>query len=1351
MKFRHLASRRNSAPIRVATDRTQRQFNSSGLETLESRQLMAAGPLGINLSNSLGFVDLMKEARNFTSLNGSTLPLSATGWPEADAEIIVLDDRDNQYFNGPDPNAVPIDVGGTYHLSFTGRATLGPGYANNYTVENQVYNASTNTTTADLVVTHNSLQMVYIDFTSTYNPASSTGAGVSNVKLLQPGYAADSTQLFSNDMLNSLKPFTTIRYLNINAANNYAPAYDANGTLVPLEWSQRRLPNAASQTTGPGTVGEAWEYMIALANATNTDMWINVPAPASNDYVTQLANLIKNGDTVDGVTYPGLNPNLKVNIEFSNEVWGGTYSTTLYNEIAASQRVQAGGTDLNNDGSADFKVWSQRFYLERSMEITNLFRGVFGADPNYDRVRPMLGWQEGNDEFYTKTFPWFEQTHGAPRDYFYGMGNANYGDATDLSSVDAAIKSLYAGLPGQFATTARFTTVATYYGLQNVAYEGGPVANSANAAQGQIALATVRDPRMEDYTAKLYSTWYSAGGNLAEVFNGPYSIYSPQYQYALVETSSKSNPLSSPKYRGTVDIANASPQTVTAGTQLSVSGVTTLPLTSDSLGNGFVNPTVGQSNKWLINVSQAGDYTLTLKTPTTFFGTGRISISTSDVASLGTYTFGGASTNALTTLKLHAGLNTLEITTLSPFNTLNLTLTPKSGPVITQSGLADTGFETAQLSTGSFVYSPAGSPWTFSGASGITANGSAFTLGNPNAPEGKQVAFLQNQSAISQTFHVGEAGAYRVLYSIAQRANFDSQSIEVLIDDQSVGGFTTSSSSYTDTSTTPFVLTPGFHLLTFKGVSYSGDLTAFLDNINLVAEPPTGTVPVTQNPPAGTSIPFADSGFENIPVGYGLNGFAYTPTSASWSFTGLAGVTSSNSAFTAGGSAAPQGQQVAFVQNQGSLSQTINDLAAGTYHLNFAMAQRTNFTNTPETFQVLVDNQVVGTFTTSSGTYETKSSSSITLGSGTHVFTFRGMNNSGDSTVFLDSINLVAEVATENGPVTNSPTAGTSIPFADSGFENIPVGYGLNGFAYTPTSASWSFTGLAGVTSSNSAFTAGGSAAPQGQQVAFVQNQGSLSQTINDLAAGTYHLNFAMAQRTNFTNTPETFQVLVDNQVVGTFTTSSGTYETKSSSSITLGSGTHVFTFRGMNNSGDSTVFLDSINLVAEGSFDTGSTNPATPSGIADAGFEDASAGSGFYGFVNAPTGTAWTFTEGAGITANQTAFTAGNPNAPEGGQVGFLVNQGAIAQVVNINNPGAYQLSFFAAQRANYADQVERIQVLVDDQLLMTWDISSHDYLQMTTPVFSLSAGSHVITIKGVTPSGAGTAFLDKISLDAV
>src|SRR5881275_659976 len=41
----------------------------------------------------------------------------------------------------------------------------------------------------------------------------------------------------------------------------------------------------------------------------------------------------------------------------------------------------------------------------------------------------------------------------------------------------------------------------------------------------------------------------------------------------------------------------------------------------------------------------------------------------------------------------------------------------------------DFGFEASAVAT--FKYTPAGSPWAFTGTAGLSANGTAFTAGNP--------------------------------------------------------------------------------------------------------------------------------------------------------------------------------------------------------------------------------------------------------------------------------------------------------------------------------------------------------------------------------------------------------------------------------------------------------------------------------------------------------------------------------------------------------------------------------------------------------------------------------------------
>src|ERR1019366_7227942 len=72
----------------------------------------------------------------------------------------------------------------------------------------------------------------------------------------------------------------------------------------------------------------------------------------------------------------------------------------------------------------------------------------------------------------------------------------------------------------------------------------------------------------------------------------------------------------------------------------------------------------------------------------------------------------------------------------------------------TPASILNFSFETP--SVGTYQYNPSGGSWTFSAqsganGSGISANGSAFTIGNPSAPQGFQVAFIQGTGSISQT------------------------------------------------------------------------------------------------------------------------------------------------------------------------------------------------------------------------------------------------------------------------------------------------------------------------------------------------------------------------------------------------------------------------------------------------------------------------------------------------------------------------------------------------------------------------------------------------------------------------
>jgi len=160
--------------------------------------------------------------------------------------------------------------------------------------------------------------------------------------------------------------------------------------------------------------------------------------------------------------------------------------------------------------------------------------------------------------------------------------------------------------------------------------------------------------------------------------------------------------------------------------------------------------------------------------------------------------------------------------------------------------IPNSGFEAPALG-GGYQYTPSGAGWVFGAnpsASGITGNGNPFTNGNPNAPEGSQVAFLQAAGSFQQSIGPLRAGTtYAIIFAAAQRGNCcagngSAQDFQVLLDGAPLGAFKPASTSYTYLTTSVFSATTGMHTLTFAGLDTAGgDNTAFIDDVRLMTYP----------------------------------------------------------------------------------------------------------------------------------------------------------------------------------------------------------------------------------------------------------------------------------------------------------------------------------------------------------------------------------------------------------------------------------------------------------------------------------------------------------------------------------
>ncbi len=112
--------------------------------------------VGISFERGLLWVDQAKVLRPWQQPGGgaslTSSEVDAQGWPLMDCVTCLMDYRPVAEWDASgidDPLVYRVDVSGTYKCSFNGKATLTMTEGLT-TIENQLYNSGTNTTTFDL-------------------------------------------------------------------------------------------------------------------------------------------------------------------------------------------------------------------------------------------------------------------------------------------------------------------------------------------------------------------------------------------------------------------------------------------------------------------------------------------------------------------------------------------------------------------------------------------------------------------------------------------------------------------------------------------------------------------------------------------------------------------------------------------------------------------------------------------------------------------------------------------------------------------------------------------------------------------------------------------------------------------------------------------------------------------------------------------------------------------------------------------------------------------------------------------------------------------------------------------------
>jgi len=330
-------------------------------------------------------------------------------------------------------------------------------------------------------------------------------------------------EIFNPDFVAKVAQWGVVRFMDWG---------NTNGSQ-DVSWATRATVGDSFWSVQTHADGVPLEAMVKLANEAHVDMWYNVPTKADNTYVQNALTYIRDH----------LDPSLKVNVEWSNEVWNTSFSANTY---AKDQGIALWGSSVNSAHAASV------YYGYRSAQIANIAHQVFTgshAGQLHDvlagqmaSATMMADWQSGIAKAgFGAASTLFKDYAVAP--YFGGhMGAAT--SAADRQIILGWAKGGAAGLNAAFheleyggalsanaslvkaeANIAKSGQIAVANGLNLVAYEGGLSVSTVRWAAADKATVQdlfnrmLADPRMGDLYSKEIAAFTAAGGTTFTAFN----------------------------------------------------------------------------------------------------------------------------------------------------------------------------------------------------------------------------------------------------------------------------------------------------------------------------------------------------------------------------------------------------------------------------------------------------------------------------------------------------------------------------------------------------------------------------------------------------------------------------------------------------------------------------------------------------------------------------------------------------------------------------------------------------------------------------------------------------------------
>lgn len=375
--------------------------------------------------------------------------------------------------------------------------------------------------------------------------------------------------VFHPASLQALAKYRSIRFMKW---------FESDNMNKVAKWADRTPVTQQNQTRNG--YGIAYEYALALANVLNADPWLNIPHQAddTNDtFNTRFA----------GLTKSLLKPNLKVYLEYSNEVWnlapaGYTQSTyVLQQEGCVWDANSRQWTNCPNNG--------RQFYINRARQVMNTWSSVYGGQSG-QLVRVLAGWS-GSSWWTAQMLKLMGSNTGASKSfdafaiapYFQDnwLASSTNGVANAHSlTLDSVFQEMFTGGVDTSAPARRCPAAMTTCsildrmqnevslqvaalqgsGLEMIGYEGGQSLVAIGPASGDSSVVNLftsanRDARMGTAYTQFFNMWKAQGGHVLNHYSH-IRLYDQNGAWGSMEYEGQT---ASPKYQALQSFIDSTP------------------------------------------------------------------------------------------------------------------------------------------------------------------------------------------------------------------------------------------------------------------------------------------------------------------------------------------------------------------------------------------------------------------------------------------------------------------------------------------------------------------------------------------------------------------------------------------------------------------------------------------------------------------------------------------------------------------------------------------------------------------------------------------------------------------------